>query len=244
MMTPIPALLGSLLVTACAGVAGSLMRVPAQLLSRLLPWLQAAAIGLLLGDALMHMLPQISACGMGLAAAAPWLAAGVAGFVLIEIGVRHWPRGHTASFARMNMIGDAVHHLCDGLVIGASFALGPVVGAWVTAALVAHALPRELSNAGVLVSGGQTPRQALIYCFATSLTTPIGALLASELASHGSALAATLAVATGTTLYVACIDLAPALWRQLRITRRLTPLLGVLAGLVAMWTLTLLDNGH
>lgn len=244
MPTPLPALLASLLVAGCAGIAGSLTRIPAALLEALLPWLQALAIGLLLGDALMHMLPQVSALGLDLAHAAPWMATGIMLFVLLEVVVRRWPRGHTASFARMNIVGDAVHHLSDGLVIGASFALGPAVGMWVTAAMVAHALPRELGNAGVLVAGGQTPRQALAYSLAASMTTPLGALMAAETARHGHAMAITLAIATGTALYVACVDLMPALWRRLEHQHIYSPLGGVFGGLAAMWVLALLDAGH
>jgi len=59
-----------------------------------------------------------------------------------------------AMFARMDMVGDALHHLVDGIVTGASFMIGPALGAMVAIAIMAHESPREAGNAGVLIAGG------------------------------------------------------------------------------------------
>jgi len=72
------------------------------------------------------------------------------------------------------LIADTVHNFLGGLFVGASFVDSIELGlsAWVAAA--AHEVPQELGDFAVLVHGGWSKRQALLYNFLSSLTFLLG----------------------------------------------------------------------
>ena len=236
----LPALLASGGVALVATGSIAVLWMTPHRLQRWLPWLQAIAAGLLLGDALLHMLPEATAHGLKAAGTGPLLATGVLVFLLAEGVVRMFGRGPTAAFARMDLAGDALHHFADGVVIGAAFTVSDTLGMLVALAIAGHELPREVGNAAVLVSGGQSPQRAVAWTLATAAMVPAGALAVVLLGHDPATVAAMLAVVAGATLYFVCGDLLPALWTRLEHGRRYAPMLGVLAGLAFMWLATLL----
>jgi zinc and cadmium transporter len=229
---------------ACAALAARLVGwLPAANLSRWLPWMQASAAGLLLGDGLLHMLPEAMDRGISAARLGGSLSIGVVFLLSIECFVRAMKSpSTTATFAKMDVIGDFFHHLVDGIVIGASFVITPAMGLIVGIAILAHEIPRETSNAAVLVAGGYTPGQAFRWSLNTTIAIPLGAL-SMTLASHTSAFIGTsLALAAGTTLYLAMGDIIPSIWPNVGTRTRLLPLLGVAAGLLFMWVAKALEQ--
>lgn len=234
-------LAGSLLVASVALAARLLVWLPRRSLDAAIPWLQSLAAGLLLGDASLHMLPASLAEGVPSAAVGSYLAIGIISLFAIECVVRAFGR-RTASapFARLNVVGDTVHHLVDGAVIGASFAVNVTVGSIVTMAIMLHELPREVGNAGVLIAGGYTRDQAIRMTLMTTGAVPLGALLIA-IFGHTPFLGESLALAAGTTLYLSCGDIIPSLWAA-KYGGSLAPPLGVGAGMVLMWLATWLPH--
>ena len=51
---------------------------------------------------------------------------------------------HTHPVALMNLVGDMVHNLIDGLIIGASYLVSIPVGIATTIAVVLHEIPQEI----------------------------------------------------------------------------------------------------
>ncbi|MDA3915101.1 ZIP family metal transporter [Oleiagrimonas sp.] len=238
------AVFATLAVASVAGISAVVLRIPEPQLQRWLPWWQAAAIGLLVGDASMHMMPAALAHGLAADRLLPLTGVGIAVLFVLERLVRaqghshsHAP-GQVRTFARMNVVGDFTHHLSDGVVIGASFAVSNTLGLIVSLAIAGHEIPRELSNAAVLIAGGQSRRKAVWWTLATTTALPAGALLTAVLAQHDGAVGTTLALASGATLYVALVDLLPPLWQRIGSSRRLAPMLGTVAGVVLMWLST------
>lgn len=239
------ALAASLLVAAASLSARLVVWLPPRRLQAWLPWLQATAAGLLLGDALLHMLPEAMAHGMSASQAGNCLALGILGLLVVECVVRTvGSHASTATFARMDIVGDTLHHAVDGIVIGASFAIDPTLGFVVALAIMLHELPREMSNAGVLIAGGYMPRRAFLLSVATTAAVPLGAL-SIALAGHSAIfLGTSLALAAGTTIYLACGDLLPGLWQNIGPGHRFTPALGVAVGMAFMWLAAALDHGR
>jgi zinc and cadmium transporter len=239
------AISASLLVALASLAARLVMWLPPRRLLAWLPWLQATAAGLLIGDALLHMLPEAMERGISIDQAGERIALGMLGFLALECVVRAvGTSSPTTAFARMDIIGDALHHFVDGIVIGAAFAIDRTLGLVVALAILAHELPREIGNAGVLVAGGYAPRRAFSWTVATALAIPLGALLVTMTGHSPWLLGTSLALAAGTTLYLACGDLLPGLWPNLGKRHQFAPMLGVAAGMVFMWLAAGLEHRH
>ncbi|GGA15331.1 ZIP family metal transporter [Dyella caseinilytica] len=233
----------SMLVAMASLSARLVVWLPPRYLRACLPWLQAIAAGLLIGEAMLHMLPDAIAQGMSAQQAGERVVAGVLAFVAIECAVRALGKSSsTATFARMDIIGDTLHHFVDGIVIGAAFALDHALGFVVALAIMAHELPREMSNAGVLVAGGYAPRRAFLWSIGTTLAVPMGALLITLTGQWPWLLGSSLALAAGTTLYLACGDLLPGMWPTLGRQHRFAPVVGATAGVVFMWFAAALEH--
>lgn len=235
----------SALVATAALAARLVVWLPPRHLRACLPWLQATAAGLLIGDALFHMLPETLVHALSVTQVTEWVAIGIVALLTVECIVRGMPVANaTATFARMDIVGDAFHHLVDGIVIGASFAIDHMLGFVVALAILAHELPREMGNAGVLVAGGYAPRRAFAWSVATTAALPLGAVAILLIGRSPIFLGASLAVAAGTTLYLACGDVLPGIWPSVGRGHRFTPALGVSAGLAFMWWAALVDRAH
>jgi zinc and cadmium transporter len=242
-------LFGPLIASALVAVVSLSSRLvlwmPPRYLLAWLPWFQATAAGLLLGDALLHMLPEAMEHGISARQAGSSLALGMLCLLSIECLVRAlMAPSSTATFARMNIVGDVLHHLVDGIVIGASFAIDRTLGFVVALAIMGHELPREMSNAGVLVAGGYAPRRAFLLSVATTAAVPLGAFSIAIVGRSSLFLGTSLALAAGTTIYLACGDVLPGMWRNLSERHRFTPALGVAGGMVFMWLAAILDQGR
>lgn len=239
------ALAVSLGVAAGALGARVVMWAPRGRLHGWLLWMQAMAAGLLLGDGLLHMLPEALDHGVSAGQAGYALAIGVLGLVLMESIVRAMAgQPSVATYARMDIVGDVFHHLVDGVVIGAGFVVDPLLGAMVSLAILAHELPREMSHAGVLVAGGYTPQHAFRLSLMTTSVIPLGVLGVMLLEHSPQMIGISLALAAGSTVYVACSDLIPALWQSIDARNRFTPAIGITGGMVFMWLVAVFGPVH
>jgi zinc and cadmium transporter len=198
-------------------------------LAAMVPYLVALAVGVLLGDAFIHLIPDAVARHGSVSTVCMTTLAGVFVFFILEKVVR-WRHHHdhtafTATpsdilpLARMNLIGDAVHNFVDGILIAGSFLVDPVLGFTTTVAIVAHEIPQELGDVGALVYGGYAPRQAVLYNFYCSLTVISGVLFTLALGQVAeSSLILLLPIAAGGFIYIAASDLIPALHERSTLT--------------------------
>ena len=53
-------------------------------------------------------------------------------------------RQHVHHFAIMNLVGDFVHNIIDGLIIGASYLASIPLGIATTTAVILHEIPQEI----------------------------------------------------------------------------------------------------
>ncbi|TAL90579.1 MAG: hypothetical protein EPN69_12090 [Rhodanobacter sp.] len=246
-MTPLESTAGAIVasvVVACAALVSRLVVwIRAACLRQWLPWMQATAAGLLLGDALLHMMPEAIGRGVSATRLGACLAVGMLGLLGVECVLRAMNRAAaTATFAKMTIVGDCAHHLVDGIVIGASFEIGPTPGVLVALAILLHELPREAGNAGVLVAGGFAPKRAFALSVATTLAIPLGAIGMTAIGHSLVFIGSSLALAAGATIYLALADVIPGLWQSLGASNRFAPVLGASAGLFLMWATALLDR--
>jgi zinc and cadmium transporter len=207
-------IIGGLLMSVIA-LAGSLTTIlsPSTLDRLLLPLVSLAA-GTLFGGAFFHMIPEGST-GLDPLIASVWLVCGFTLFLGLEQFLQ-WHQTHkTSSNAQqpvtwLILIGDGIHNFIGGLGIASTFLLNPQAGvvAWIAA--VAHEVPQELGDFGILLHGGMSRRKALLWNLISALTFPAGALLA-YLISQQVGLSGLVLFGAGNFIYIAASDLIPEL---------------------------------
>lgn len=89
----------------------------------------------------------------------------------------------------LNLIADAVHNFTDGAAVGLAFLSGGPAAGWAkTLVMLAHEVPQEIGDFGVLVGAGFSVVDALRLNFASALTAVAGTFVALVLcddSGHG-----------------------------------------------------------
>jgi zinc and cadmium transporter len=229
--------IGSVLLVSLVSLAGVFTLSLGQArLERVIFLLVAFAVGAMLAGALLHLIPRAyGQLGDGPLTGGLVLA-GVLGFFVLEKFL-HWRHQHGAPealegatghahthappprraepFAAMNLVGDAAHNLIDGMIVAAAYLVSVPAGVVTTLAVMLHEIPQEIGDFGVLVYGGYSPRQALVYNFLSGLAGVVGAVLALAVGARVEGFADyLLPVTAGAFLYVAGSDLIPELNRR------------------------------
>ena len=214
------------------------------IIDRIVFLLVSFSIGSLLAGAFLHLLPEsIESIGSNLALR--YALIGFIAFFLIE-RILHWRHCHKGAgcdvhtFTYMNIIGDGIHNFLDGILIAASFSTSYEVGIATTIAVIAHEIPQEIGDFGVLIYGGFSKAKALLVNFITALTAILGVFAFSFISGMVSHIEAFFVpFAAGGFLYIAGSDLLPELHKQKEISKIFLSLLFILFGII---TLLLLEK--
>jgi zinc and cadmium transporter len=135
-----------------------------------------------------------------------------------------------AATGNLILIGDSIHNLVDGVLIGAAFLTDVQLGIVTSLAVIAHEIPQELGDFAILLHSGYSRAKALLYNLLASLTTVVGGVVAYySLSLAVGILPYVLAVAASSFIYVAVADLIPGLHRrpELRATVQQMVLIGL-----------------
>jgi len=206
------------------------------------------AAGALLGDAFIHLLPEVaeSEGGFDLTASFAVLGGVIVFFVLEK--VLHWHHSHYGHgdvvhpVAVTNLVGDGLHNFVDGSIVAGGFLVSTKVGIATAVAVVLHEIPQELGDFGILVRAGVKPRRALALNAMTALMAIAGAVATLLVSSVVEGLERVLiAMTAGAFVYVASTDLLPELHKEPDARKSTLQLAGVLAGVGVMTALALLE---
>jgi len=240
-------ILGSgLAMAAIALVGGITLLLPDSTLKKLMLPLVSFAAGSLLGGAFFHMLPTaVEAEGDTLPVFA-WLLAGFTLFFLLEQFL-HWHHCHRAAaecrqpLTYLILIGDGLHNFLGGLAVAGTFLVDIRLGitTWIAAAL--HEVPQELGDFGVLIHGGWSKRNALLFNFLSASTFLLGGLI-TYFASLRVDVGFLVPLAAGNFLYIAAADLVPEVNRHFGWKQNLVHLLAFSGGVLLL--LMLRGVGH
>jgi zinc and cadmium transporter len=187
-------------------------------LEKILLYLVSFSVGGLFGDAFIHLIPEaIEEGGFGTSVSLLILLGILSSFIIekfLQWRHCHIPTSseHPHSFAYMNLFGDAVHNLIDGLIVGGSYLVSIPIGISTTLAVVFHEIPQELGDFGVLIHGGFKKRKAVWFNFLTALTAVLGAVIALVVgATLEGFIPLLIPFAAGNFIYIAGSDLIPEL---------------------------------
>jgi zinc and cadmium transporter len=236
-------LFGCLGVISLASLIGIFtLRIKEKKLESFLEATVAFAVGALLGDVFIHLLPELAQDGFSLAISFSILAGVVVFFILEKI--IHWHHCHHATHSRtcarfsyMSLAGDLLHNVIDGIILAGAFLASPVIGFSTAIAIILHEIPQEISDFGVLLKGGFSKQKALVFNFVTALSAFIGAGIALLFGnSIEGSIPALIAFAAGSFLYIAGTDLLPQLHEGETFSKRkaITQLFFLILGIVVM----------
>jgi len=90
---------------------------------------------------------------------------------------KHHISGPSKLSAYLNLFGDFVHNITDGLAMAASFYSSPLIGATTTLACFAHEIPHEIADYSILIRSGFTKRQAMQSQFLTAVGAFVGTFM-------------------------------------------------------------------
>jgi zinc and cadmium transporter len=200
----------------------------------------AFAAGALLGDAFIHILPEVSESKAGFDLTASLaLIAGIVVFFVLE-KVLHWHHSHLPSdevmhpVATMNLIGDGLHNFIDGAIVAAAFSVSIQVGIATAVAVALHEIPQELGDFAILVHAGLAPKRALLLNFATALTALLGGIVTLSIGSVASIEHPLLPFTAGAFVYIASTDLIPELHKEPEPGKSAIQVLALVAGVGIM----------
>ncbi len=254
----------TILATLLAGAASVLAAawLSLGLLAGLVNRLVSVSAGLLLGSAVLNLIPEAFESHADLRALAWTLLLGLIGFFVLEklSVLRHshhhegdgheHHHGHDREAAgpggMLILVGDGIHNFADGVMIAAAFIADPALGWLTTAAIAAHEIPQEIGDFIILINAGYTRARALLYNVLSGLSAVVGGVLGYLSLSRAQGLLPyVLVLAAASFIYVALADLIPDMHRE---TRRRGEWVGqfvlMMAGVAAIAFITGALYGH
>ncbi len=210
--------------------------------------LVSLAVGALLGDAFIHIIPEAFESALGSTTTSILVIVGILIFFIVEKFLHWHHHGEDAHLDHIHPVGklvifsDGIHNFIDGVIIGASFLVSVPVGIATTVAVVLHEIPQEIGDFGVLLHAGYTKKRALWLNFISGLLAIAGVAVALTLGSASETFALwILPLAAGGFIYIAVADLIPELQRGSDARQSIYQILAIAIGVLAMFTLVILE---
>ncbi|NGZ85194.1 ZIP family metal transporter [Duganella aceris] len=236
-----PVLVTILLATTLAGVvsitaAGVLSFT---LLSKVVERMASVSVGIMLSTSLLHALPEAFESQASAQSLFATLLGGLLAFFLLEkVAILRQPEAPRHGKAGwLILVGDGLHNFTDGIMIAAAFLANPGLGLATGLAIVAHEIPKEISDFVVLLNAGYSRRRAYVYNLLGSLMGVAGGLLGYYTLDRASSLIPyVLVFASSGFLYIALSDLMPQMQRRTTLRESLPQVLLIGAGMVIALT--------
>ena len=233
------------------------------LLGRIVKHLVSLSVGVLLGTALLHVLPEAFESNVEPHRLFATLLAGLMFFFLLEKAElyrhghhhegddphHHHHHGFDAEQAGRGgwsvLVGDSIHNFCDGQIIAAAFLADTQLGFVTALAIIAHEIPQEVGDYIVLLNAGFSRGKALLFNALSGFAAVVGGVLGYFVVGPWEALFPYLLVAASSSfVYVAVADLLPQLQRRLPLRSTLAQIGWIAAGLLAVLLIKALQGGH
>lgn len=243
-------LLATLLISLVSFTGALAILLKKDILNKILLWLVGFSAGTLIGGAFLHLIPE-ALIGFGTDKIFIYVLVGFGIFFVLEKFLL-WHHCHkhdhgehkecqTKTFGYMNLVGDGFHNLIDGMVIAAAFSVDVNLGVATTFAVLAHEVPQEISDFGVLIYSGFSRAKALIFNFVSALISVLGAIIGYFIVSSIDSVSAPLiAITAGGFIYISASDLIPELHKENNIKNSSASLLFFLAGIFFMYFMKML----
>lgn len=216
-------------------------------LKKLTLFLVSFSAGTLIGDAFLHLLPESIEASANQMDTWVGLIIGILLFFVLE-KIIHWRHCHVNTSPEhphhlgvMNLIGDSFHNFFDGLIIAGSFLVNIPLGIATSIAVIAHEIPQEIADFGVLIYAGYSKKKAIFLNFITALTAMIGAAVAILFTNSIEGFSQYIVpITAGGFIYIAVADFIPELKKERAPLKSLYQLVTIIIGIAFMFILKIL----
>jgi len=248
-MTLLYIIIASLIVSAVSFV-GIILLFKKNLLEKRLDLIISIAAGSLLAVTFFDILPEALDGSLKTSTISLIILLSILFFFVVE-KYFHWHHCHCPEpkheekkhIAYLNLIGDGLHNLLDGVLIASTFSISIPLGITTTLAIMLHEIPQEITDFSLLLYGGFTKIKALIYNFLTALTALLGAIIGYFfLQQVANVEPIILAIAAGNFIYLATADLIPELHHEKDSKKMVIQTIMLLIGVVIIWLMQRLTN--
>ncbi len=179
---------------------------------KITPFLISLAAGTIFGGVFIHLVFRLAnGTGYGRVTGL-MIIVGMIGSFFLERAV-HWHCHHTGRHDEplpyVLAAGDAVHNTLDGILIATSFLASTSAGTAATVAVIAHKIPKEFGDFGVMVEGGFSRMKALGFNVGISTFMFLGAAIVFGLSQVSGVNELLLPLVVGNFVFIAGSDLLP-----------------------------------
>ncbi|VDK77600.1 unnamed protein product [Litomosoides sigmodontis] len=185
---------------------------------RSLRLLLSFAVGSLIGDVFLHLLPTIWAdTQVDRLTAGAWTTAGVLLCFILEKLCLTSESGQRRICAILNLIANFMDNFTHGLAVGGSFLMDTKLGLLTTFSIVIHELPHEIGDFAILLSADFNRRSAVRAQLLTAIGGALGAWTALFLHNECAASAASqhiLPFTAGGFINIALAQMLPELMKE------------------------------
>lgn len=219
-----------------------------EVLKKYINFFISLAIGALLGDAFIHIIPEAFKSGLSSGLVGILIIVGIILFFIIEKFI-HWhhhgedkEEEHIHPVGKLILFTDGFHNMIDGIIIGASFLVSVPVGIATTLAVILHEIPQEIGDFAVLIHSGYSKRRALFLNFISALASLLGLAIVFVFGTMiENSIIWFIPIAAGGFIYIAVADLIPELHKTKEIKHSIIQLGIIMIGVLSMVLLTLLE---
>jgi len=119
--------------------------------------------------------------------------------------------------ATLLLIGDGIHNIADGVILGGAFLIDPAIGVATAFGLALHEIPQEIVEFGVLIRAGYSKKKAALLNLLSASSIIVGTILIITVAEHAEEYIWIITgVAAGNLLFLAASDLLPRIHGNLK----------------------------
>lgn len=223
------------------------------------------AVGSLLGDVWLHLLPE--AWGQvewedghegdkgdgkdALQRRGMWIILGLVTFMTVEKLANHIETISTTSnndnnnkkrhiSGYLNLLANITDNFTHGLAIAASYLVSPLVGLLTTLAILCHEIPHEIGDFAILLRSGFSCPDAAVAQLVTASGGLVGVVIGFSAQYIGQCTLWMLPFSAGGFLYIALVSILPELMEDS--VASVKQVCGVLLGIIIMAAVTIVEK--
>jgi zinc and cadmium transporter len=221
--------------------------------------LVALSAGALLGDAFLHLIPDIFSEISNPALAGASVLLGIIFFFVFEKFLR-WGHNHhlennhseiehdekncplASPVGYLSLTSDCFHNFLDGIIIAVSYLLGFKIGLATTLAVFLHEIPKEIGGVAILLHCGFSKKKAVGFNILAGTLSLLGAVIALIIGpASASFINFIIPIAAGGFIYIASSDLVPELHKTVGVKNSLFQFGAILIGVGLMILLLFIE---